>query len=347
MSLTTLPPDLPEEAMSDLQAAYAALENPSLAARLASVAGMPVEALRARLPAGVQGSVDGAVRTALAVAMSAALRSAPTLVPLPVPSSWFHRGLAAASGAMGGAFGLPGTMMELPVSTTILLRQIAAVAAEQGEDLDAPQAGAECMKVFAIGGTSPSDDAAESGYFAVRLALAEVDVAQRLILGDQAPLRADGFRQRVGYRVQHREHLQDARVDVPALHLGARRVDREELPLERRHLQFAVHLLGGVGDLLQRRRPERAAPGGTEDQVRGMRQLHCAPIESDDTRQHHPSALDERFLEELGVEECRGDLRIAIAEGDHQIFTFGCPVGPARLRLGDDVDERDVVAFLR
>ena len=173
MSLTTLPPDLPEEAMSDLQAAYAALENPSLAARLASVAGMPVEALRARLPAGVQGSVDGAVRTALAVAMSAALRSAPTLVPLPVPSSWFHRGLAAASGAMGGAFGLPGTMMELPVSTTILLRQIAAVAAEQGEDLDAPQAGAECMKVFAIGGTSPSDDAAESGYFAVRLALAE------------------------------------------------------------------------------------------------------------------------------------------------------------------------------
>lgn len=173
MSLTTLPPDLPDGALADLHAAYAALENPSLAARLASAAGMPVEALRARLPAGLQGGVDGAVRTALSVAMTAALRSGPGMVPLPMPSSWFHRGLAMASGAMGGAFGLPGTLMELPISTTILLRQIAAIAGQEGEDLASAEAPAECLKVFALGGTSPADDAAESGYFAVRLALAE------------------------------------------------------------------------------------------------------------------------------------------------------------------------------
>lgn len=174
MSLTTtLPPDLPPGAIRDLNAAYAALENPSLAARLAGVAGLPVEALRARLPPGLQGSVDGAVRTALAMAMTAALRSGPAVVPLPVPSAWFHRGLAAASGMMGGAFGLPGTLVELPVSTAILLRQVAAIAAEEGEDLSTGAAAAECMKVFAIGGTSPADDAAESGYFAVRLMLAE------------------------------------------------------------------------------------------------------------------------------------------------------------------------------
>jgi hypothetical protein len=174
MSLaTTLPGILPPDAERDLRAAHLALENPSLAARLANAAGMPVDALRARLPAVVQEGLDGAVRTALTVSMTAALRSGPAVTPLPISSQWFHRGLAAASGAVGGAFGLAGTVMELPISTTILLRQVAAVAAEEGEDLSAPGAAAECLKVFALGGTSPTDDAVESGYFAVRLALAE------------------------------------------------------------------------------------------------------------------------------------------------------------------------------
>lgn len=173
MSVAISPPNLlPPEAERDLRAARQALDNPSLAARLAGAAGMPVEALRASLPLAVQGAVDNAVRTALSTAMTVALRSAPGAA-LPVPSHWFHRGLAAASGAVGGAFGLPGTLLELPVSTTILLRQVAAVAAEEGEDLAAPGASAECLKVFALGGNTPADDAAESGYFAVRLALAE------------------------------------------------------------------------------------------------------------------------------------------------------------------------------
>lgn len=174
MSLaTTWLGHLPPDADRDLRAARAALENPSLAARLANAAGVPVEALRTRLPAVVQGGLDGAVRAALSAAMTAALRSGPAVTPLPMPSRWFHRGLAAASGAVGGAFGLPGTLVELPVSTAILLRQVAAVAAEEGEDLAAPDAAAECLKVFALGGTTPSDDAVESGYFAARLALAE------------------------------------------------------------------------------------------------------------------------------------------------------------------------------
>ena len=174
MSLTLVTTTgLPPEAERDLRMAFDILENPSLAARLAAVAGMPIEALRARLPGVVQSGLDGAVRAALQLAMSTAMRSGPAVSPLPVPSNWFHRGMAAASGAVGGAFGLPGTLIELPVSTTILLRQVAAVAGEEGEDLAAPDAAAECLKVFALGGSTPADDAAESGYFAVRIALAE------------------------------------------------------------------------------------------------------------------------------------------------------------------------------
>lgn len=164
---------LPDAAHAELTVAFEVLEGTSFAARLASLAGTPVEALRAALPKFVQSRLDGAVRGALTTAMSVALRSDPASTPLPIGQSWFHRGLAVASGVAGGAFGLPGTLVELPVSTTLLLRQIAAEAAGQGEDLAAPGAAAECLQVFALGGRSPSDDAAESGYFAVRLGLAQ------------------------------------------------------------------------------------------------------------------------------------------------------------------------------
>jgi hypothetical protein len=175
MSLATSLPShaLPPAALKELSRAVRQLEDLSLAARLAALVGQPIEALKARLPGPVQGMIDGAVRKALSTAMQAALKSEPGRNPLPLPSAWVHRGLAAASGAAGGALGLPGTLMELPVSTTLLLRQIAAVAAENGEDLSRPAAAAECLKVFALGGRDPGDDAAESSYFAVRVALAE------------------------------------------------------------------------------------------------------------------------------------------------------------------------------
>jgi hypothetical protein len=63
--------------------------------------------------------------------------------------------------------------VELPISTTLLLRQIAAEAAAAGEDPRALETGAECLKVFALGGPGAADDATETGYFATRLALAQ------------------------------------------------------------------------------------------------------------------------------------------------------------------------------
>jgi hypothetical protein len=64
------------------------------------------------------------------------------------------------------------TAVELPVSTTILLRSIADIAREHGEDLKTPEAALACLEVFALGGDRPSDLMRESGYFAVRAGLA-------------------------------------------------------------------------------------------------------------------------------------------------------------------------------
>ena len=164
---------LPSDARAELEAAMAILEGISLPVRLASLVGSSVEVLKRKLPEPAQRLLDATVRQALKAALKAALRSDPGRNPTPLPESWLHRGLIAASGAAGGALGLPGTLLELPVSTTLLLRQIAAIAAEQGEDLSDPTIAAECLQVFALGGRDPADDAAESGYFATRLALAE------------------------------------------------------------------------------------------------------------------------------------------------------------------------------
>ncbi|MBK1658837.1 EcsC family protein [Paracraurococcus ruber] len=166
-------PALSEAELAELDAAVVVLEGTSLPVRLAALVGGSVEALKRRLPSFAQAGLDSAVRRALDAALRAALRSNPGGTPGRLPGEWLHRGLLAASGAAGGALGLPGTLLELPVSTTLLLRQVAAIAAEQGEDLADPAVQAECLKVFALGGRTPEDDETESGYFALRLALAE------------------------------------------------------------------------------------------------------------------------------------------------------------------------------
>ena len=79
----------------------------------------------------------------------------------------------AATGAGGGAFGLAGLPVELPLSTTIMLRSIADIARSEGESLAAPEGKLACLEVFALGGRRPNDDATESAYFAVRGVLAK------------------------------------------------------------------------------------------------------------------------------------------------------------------------------
>jgi len=88
----------------------------------------------------------------------------------------------AATGAAGGLFGLPALAVELPVSTTIMLRSIADIARSEGEILRTAETKLACIEVFALGGRLASDDATESAYFAVRLALSKAmtEAAQHL-----------------------------------------------------------------------------------------------------------------------------------------------------------------------
>jgi hypothetical protein len=159
------------EHLEQLAEAKRLLETPGLAAKATSLIGTSIEKGFALLPDKWSQRIGESTRDALMVAMRAALltmgRQESQSYPL------WHKIAAVASGAAGGAFGLPALVVELPISTTIMCRSIADIARANGESLDSVGTRLACIEVFALGGASKQDDAAETGYFAVRAALAK------------------------------------------------------------------------------------------------------------------------------------------------------------------------------
>jgi hypothetical protein len=157
--------------MSELRRAKNLLENPGLAAKLSDFVGSPIEKILKKLPESLTVTVSDVARKSIEKALDIALLTMDRDERVS-PSNWWHKLAVAATGAGGGAFGLPALAIELPISTTIMLRSIADIARSEGEDLSCPDAKLQCVQVLALGGKSKRDDATESVYFAARTALA-------------------------------------------------------------------------------------------------------------------------------------------------------------------------------
>ncbi len=166
-----MPTAIPEEALDELTAAHRRLEHPSLTARLSSIIGTPIEVAFELLPKEWYQRLHQGAESAIGKALDVALSSLRRRGPEPSHPG-VYKALGAGCGAAGGFFGLPGLLLELPVSTTLMLRAIADVARSEGEDVDEPASRLACMEVFALGGKAEADDAADTGYYGVRLAMA-------------------------------------------------------------------------------------------------------------------------------------------------------------------------------
>ena len=164
---------LPQADLDDLKRAKALLENPGIAAKLSNFVGSPVEKGMKMLPARLQTGVHKATEAALLKALDVAVTSLGEARPSKPSRDRMHTLAAAASGAAGGAFGIAALAWELPVSTTLMLRSIADIASTEGENPRHLETKLACLTVFALGSTrNERDNAAESGYFAARAALA-------------------------------------------------------------------------------------------------------------------------------------------------------------------------------
>lgn len=158
---------------ADLQRAVALLESPTLTAKMANLIGSPLEFAVKKLPQSVSRRIHGAVEAALFKSAQAALWTMDN-TPGKAASTRWHKLAAATSGAVGGAFGFTTLFIELPVSTTIMMRSVADVARSEGFDLRDMATRHACLEVFALGGNSGKDDASETGYYITRGFTAEV-----------------------------------------------------------------------------------------------------------------------------------------------------------------------------
>ena len=178
--------------LADLAYAKSLLENPGLAAKITSLLGMPIEKGFALLPRNWSQVVRIGTRKALAVAIETAVLTLDKRSGR-ASSDFLHKILVAASGAGGGFFGLPALSVELPISTTIMMRSIADIARSEGETISDPGTKMACIEVFALGGPGSRDDAANTGYFAVRATLSRAVseaaeyIARRGIVEEGAP----------------------------------------------------------------------------------------------------------------------------------------------------------------
>lgn len=185
-------PTLSPQDLADLQLAAANLEGSSFAVTLAAKVGMPIEALVRFLPDRAQATLSAAVDQALQQCLRVALSfgHAPGGSQLKRRS---HTLATAVTGAVGGFFGLPGLVVELPVTTTVMLHSIIGIAVSQGEDVSQPESALACLEVLALGPEGRRNEALESAYYATRAALAQVTrdaaayVAQKGLAKEGAP----------------------------------------------------------------------------------------------------------------------------------------------------------------
>ena len=173
--LTTLTPPDTDAELDRLAARYRAAGG--LGVQLLTLAGGKAEKLIDQLPTPVKSGLEEATERALKLAMRAANSSRRAVPDQP---DWLNTGVTTAMGAVGGMGGLPSALVELPATTTVLLRIIQGVAAENGFDPTSPSVQFDCIRVFAAAGPMASDDGADLGFLTLRLTLTG-SAMQRLI----------------------------------------------------------------------------------------------------------------------------------------------------------------------
>lgn len=152
-----------------LQRAVFLLENRNFAARLAEYAGQPVDRMLRLVPEPASRRLNRVIEAAILSCLRLAIDSIEEGSPRrPAPRTAAL--LAGLSGGLSGFFGFAALPIELPVTTTLMLRAIANTARHHGEDLARLESRLACVEVFALGGRG-SRGRLDLGYYASRALL--------------------------------------------------------------------------------------------------------------------------------------------------------------------------------
>jgi len=180
---------------SELKDAKTLLESSDFTGKLFDAFGSTLEKGLEYLPKGLEKKVLSLSELALQKALDLALHTLKNDGKYKQKSSdTFHKLCVAASGSVGGAFGLSILALELPITTTLMLRSIADIARSEGENLEDIEPRLACLEVFALGGRQIIDDNLETGYYIIRAGLSNAILnasrylAQTSVIDDAAPI---------------------------------------------------------------------------------------------------------------------------------------------------------------
>ncbi|MBP0481301.1 EcsC family protein [Sagittula salina] len=171
LPLAIMPKPEPEDEIRALAKRYKAAN--SVGMQLLNIVGGQAENLLEKLPDSVKDRLETVAERALTSALSAANRSRGVV---PDQKGWLNTAITTAMGAAGGVGGLPSAMAEMPITVTVLMRAMLAIAAEHGFDPDSPEVMKECLAVFASAGPLSDDDGADLGFLAARVSITGASV---------------------------------------------------------------------------------------------------------------------------------------------------------------------------
>ncbi len=155
-----------------VERAVAILEGKGFVSRLSDITGEPLTQLLKRLPGPVTNQINRAVRAALAQALDVAVYKMGT-TRLSEPHPALFQVASGLTGGVSGFFGMGALALELPVTTTLMLRSIAGIALRNGERLEQPGSRLACLEVFALGPQGKHGASGETSYYATRAFLAK------------------------------------------------------------------------------------------------------------------------------------------------------------------------------
>lgn len=174
-----------------LRRAVGDIEAQGFAAQLADYAGKPIVRVMRLMPRAASRRINKVVEAAILNCLNVAIRSIELRSSAP-PARRTASVLAGLSGGVSGFFGLGALPIELPVTTTIMLRSIADIARHSGEDLTTLDARLACVEVFALGAPNETGRRTDFGYYAARALLGRLtaDAAGLLLERGAANLSA-------------------------------------------------------------------------------------------------------------------------------------------------------------
>ena len=181
----------PQEQQKLWEAALLMSESRGTLVRLAALFGRQVEGARStvsglasRLIGGPWSNFEQKIQDAVEEALwrgynyaTLGLEAAPNFMrPKQPRKNRLHKAATAVSGMASGFVGLPGVLVDIPFTTATILRSIAEIARDSGEDLSSEDTKRACLEVLAFGGPNGNDSETEAGYWAARLGTSHLTV---------------------------------------------------------------------------------------------------------------------------------------------------------------------------